>query len=216
MRARCWIAGALGIAAVGVLGGQAAKADKAPKPPPPNQPAKVEKAPAQDPAMDAFMKAMTPGEAHKRLNPLVGTWDVTATFWTTGPESAPEVSGGTAVSKWVLNGRWIHMDYTSTWMDQPFQGIGYTGYDNVEQKYVNTWMDNMGTGLSYATGSADAAGKVFTYTSAQHTCPMTGKPVSNRFVHTIVSNDQHTFIMYHTYAGEKEQKAAELVYTRRK
>lgn len=214
MSARFWIAGAVGLAAVGVLGGQATKQDK-PKPAT-STPATTAKAPSQDDSMEAFIRANTPGEAHKRLDPLVGNWDVKASFWMAGPESEPTVSTGSAASRWILGGRWIQMDYNSTWMDQPFQGIGYTGYDTVEKKYVNAWFDNMMTGLWQSSGTVDATGKVFTYTTPQHTCPMTGQPVIERHVHTIVSNDKHTFAMYQTYAGETEQKSGEIVYTRRK
>ena len=37
-------------------------------------------------------------------------------------------------------------------MGMPFEGIGYTGYDNVQQRYVGTWMDSFGTGLMNSVG----------------------------------------------------------------
>jgi hypothetical protein len=37
-------------------------------------------------------------------------------------------------------------------MGMPFEGLGYTGYDNVRRKYVGTWMDSFGTGLMNSIG----------------------------------------------------------------
>ena len=61
----------------------------------------------------------------------------------------------------ALGGRFLEERVQSSFMGQPFSGIGYTGYDNVKKKYVSTWMDNMGTMIMVMEGTPDPAGKVY-------------------------------------------------------
>src|SRR6185503_20208185 len=112
--------------------------------------------------MDAWMKVATPGEAHKWLEAMVGTWDAKISMWM-APGSAPQESTGTSENKWVLGGRFVEQRYEGTFMGQPFSGLGYTGYDNFKKKYIGSWMDNMGTMMMVSQG--EAAGKTLTMTS---------------------------------------------------
>ena len=45
---------------------------------------------------------------------------------------------------------------------RPFQGLGFTGYDNHPKKYVGVWIDNMTTSIMTSSGTFDAGGKTFT------------------------------------------------------
>ncbi len=90
--------------------------------------------------------AMTPSAGHARLMPMVGTWRAKTTF-TMAPGAPPQIHGGTSVHRLVLGGRYLEQIYKGMAMGMPFEGIGYTGYDNVQKRYVGTWMDTMGTGL---------------------------------------------------------------------
>jgi hypothetical protein len=46
--------------------------------------------PEQKAAMDAWMKYMTPGEPHKKLDAMIGTWDAKVTSWM-APGAPPQV-----------------------------------------------------------------------------------------------------------------------------
>src|SRR5688572_163038 len=60
-----------------------------------------------DPAMmEAMVKAATPGEAHKKLDGMVGTWNTEIKMWMM-PGSDPMTSSGTAENRWVLGGRYV-------------------------------------------------------------------------------------------------------------
>jgi hypothetical protein len=96
--------------------------------------------------MAAWEKVMHPSEGHRRLEPMVGTWKAKTTFTMT-PGAPPSVEENTSEHRLVLGGRFLEQRYTGTAMGMPFEGIGYTGYDNVQKKYVGTWMDNFGTGV---------------------------------------------------------------------
>jgi hypothetical protein len=96
--------------------------------------------------MAQWQKAMTPSVGHARLMPMVGTWRATSTF-TMAPGEPDQVYGGTSVHRMVLGGRYLEQVYKGMSMGMPFEGLGYTGFDNVQQRYVGTWMDTFSTGI---------------------------------------------------------------------
>ena len=163
-------------------------------------------------AMEAMAKAATPGDAHKKLEPLVGTFDAKVTMWM-DPSKPPQESAGTAQTSWVLGNRFLETKYDGTFMGQPFSGIGYTGYDNVTKKYVGTWMDTMGTGMMLSSGSM--SGKVMT-TTATMSDPMTGKVAHATEKFTIVDNDHNKMEMWDKLPDGKSVKVMEINYSRKK
>jgi hypothetical protein len=102
--------------------------------------------------MAQWQAAMTPSEGHARLMPMVGTWRAKTTF-TMAPGAPDQVSAGTSVHRLVLGGRYLEQVYKGSSMGMPFEGIGFTGYDNVQKRYVGTWMDTFGTGVMNSTGT---------------------------------------------------------------
>ena len=188
----------LGLAAVPVL------ADDKPKPA------------AQDQAamMQAYEKHATPGPAHKKLDPLVGTWIYTAQFWMS-PDQPPMKMKGTATRKWIMGGRFLQDDVANDAAGgMPFQGLGLTGYDNHLQKYVGTWVDSMTTSIMHSVGEASADGKTFTFHHEDYD-PMLGQKVKSRDVTRITGPDSNTAEFYRTVGG-KETKAGEIHFTRKK
>lgn len=165
-------------------------------------------------AMDAMMKAATPGEAHKKLAGMVGTWDATVKMYN-APGAPPQVSTGTSESKLVLGGRWVQETFNGNFMGMPFSGIGYTGYDNLKKQYIGTWMDSMSTSLMQSTGTADASGKNFTF-SATVDDPVTGKPVATKSTVTVTDENHHTMEMWMPAPDGKMFKMMEISYSRKK
>jgi hypothetical protein len=101
--------------------------------------------------MAQWQAAATPSAGHARLMSMVGTWRATTTFTMT-PGAPPQVHPGSSVHRLVLGGRYLEQVYKGTAMGMPFEGIGYTGYDNVQQRYVGSWMDTFGTGMMTSVG----------------------------------------------------------------
>jgi hypothetical protein len=169
---------------------------------------------AEEAAMMAkMMEYGTPGEAHKKLNALVGSWTCESKMFK-APGAPAEVGTGTAERKWVLDGRYLFEEVKSTMMGMPFSGIGYAGYDNHDKKYFYTWIDSMGTGMWRETGTADAAGKVFNYSGENYDC-MSDKVKKTRSTMEIVDNSKQVMKMYDTGPDGKEFVAFELNCTRK-
>jgi hypothetical protein len=169
--------------------------------------------PEQQAAMDAWMKVATPGEGHKALEPMIGSWTVQSTMWEK-PGSPPEKGGGVAEDSWVLGGRFIKEEFQGEFGGMKFQGLGYTGYDNYKKKYIGSWMDTMGTMMMTSIGTVDASGKVFTATSTMDDI-MAGKPMKVRMVTRVVDANKHVMEMFGPDPSGKEFKMMELVYTRK-
>jgi hypothetical protein len=201
MRFRTWV-GTLAAAALA-----AAPAFAQDKPAEKKAPAMDEKA-----AMEAMQKAATPGEAHKKLDAMVGTFDAKVKMWMDPSQPAQE-STGTSENVWVLGNRFIETKHQGTFMGQPFSGIGYTGYDNVTKKYIGTWMDTASTGVMVSKGTM--AGNVMKSTS---TMPdfMTGKMTTVTMKTTVADNDHHTMEMWGPGPDGKNYRMMEITYTRKK
>jgi hypothetical protein len=161
---------------------------------------------------EAMMKAATPGPEHAFLASVEGQWAAT-TKTMMDPTKDPEVTHGTSVNRMILGGRYLLQEFKGVSMGMPFEGLGWTAYDNVQKKYVATWIDNMGTGIMTMTGNYDAANKSLVMTG-NYPSPVTGEMMNTRSVTRIVSPDQHVFEMYGPGPDGKETKMMEITYDR--
>ncbi len=167
----------------------------------------------QQAAMDAWMKVATPGQQHKMLERLAGNYSVSVTQWEK-PGATPAKSTGSSESRMVLGGRFVHDSFKGEFMGMPFEGIGYTGYDNHKKTYVSVWMDNFGTMMMTMTGTCDAAGTTCEFKGDMDDI-MLKKTVTMRSVTKVVDARTHTFEMYYPGPDGKEFKMMEMVYTRK-
>ena len=179
-------------------------------------PAKVEApAPKMDSAakMKACVDYMTPGEMHKWMASMAGTWTTEATMWEEEGKP-PMTSTGASEVKMIMGGRYQQAVHKSNMMGMPFEGLSTMAYDNVKKVFVNTWIDNMGTGIWCIQGPYDAASKTLTLTG-KCVDPTTGKDMDIREV-TKFPDDKHQVMeMYVTQAGGKEFKNMELKFTKK-
>ena len=168
----------------------------------------------QQKAMEMMMRAATPGDEHKALNGMVGTFDVKLKFWPANG-APPMESTGKSVNEWVLGGRWVQQRFDGSFMGQPFSGIGYTGYDNVTHTYVGTWMDTMTTSVMSSHGNPDPSGKVYTFTSVVKD-PVSGEGTQVDSKIIVTDADHHTMEMWGAGPDGKVYKMMEIAYTRKK
>jgi len=159
----------------------------------------------------------TPGEAHKRLDGMVGKWDFECS-WCMKPGDEPETMKGTTELKWIYDGRYVQQEASGPAMDPngpPFKGTGLYGYDNAKKQYVTLWFDNMGTGVMFGYGTADASGKEITFTG-EGVNPMNDKNEKWRCVLHLGDKDKFTYEMYGPGPDGKEFRQMLLTYTRAK
>ncbi len=161
--------------------------------------------------MARWAEMSTPTENHKALNGMIGTWSA-ATKWWAAPGTEPMVSTGSCTNSWVLGGRWVMTAFNGDMMGQPFEGIGYMGYDNYKKKYVSTWIDSMSTMVLFAEGTMTDG--VCTLT-AEFDDFMTGKKSSMREVFRVIDDDHHVMEMYGPAPDGTEFKTMEITYTRK-
>jgi hypothetical protein len=169
----------------------------------------------KDAMMAAMMKKTSPNENHQVLNPLAGTFKANVKFWM-DPSAPAEESVGTSENKWIYNGRFIQQNFNGTSMGQPFEGMGFLGYDNIKGEYVSTWLDNMSTSIMMSgTGKYDAATKTIEQNGTVG-CPMTDeKNRPYRTVLKIIDEDHHTYEMYmNDPKTNQELKVMEINYER--
>jgi hypothetical protein len=144
-----------------------------------------------------------------RLAALAGQWSVRQSLWL-DPGSAPVVDHGTATWTMVLGGRHLRQNLRIA-SRQPFEGLGYIGYDDAVGRYDSSWMDTNFTGMIVAHGDYDAASRSYTFVGA-----MTGKdgqPVPMREVMHVDDHD-HFVCRYYEIRHGREALVVSLEYTR--
>lgn len=173
----------------------------------------AEKKGKMPPGMEAMMKAAAVGPEHEVLKQLAGTFTAASSTWV-APRKPPIKAKGQSLGTMVLGDRFVMQEYTSTMMGKPFEGRGFTGYDNLKKKYVSIWMDTMMTSIMPLEGTLDESGKVLTLEGDSED-PATGKVVKMRFITKIESKDKHVWEMHRVLGEGKAIKAMEIVYTRK-
>lgn len=183
--------------------------------------AKVSAQPSEAEMMKQMMELAKPGENHKLLSGMAGTWTYTVKMWM-DPSAPPTSSTGTAVIKPVMDGHYFVGDFTGK-MQMPaadgkmnemqFKGMSIDGYDNVKKKFVSAWCDNMGTGIMMSEGSYDDASKTFAYNGEYEAMP--GMKSKVRMTVKLVDKDHHNFEFFED-RGTGEAKTMEMNYTRKK
>lgn len=168
--------------------------------------------PEQQAMMEAYQKAGTPGEEHKKLAAMAGTYDLTVKAWHE-PGKPPTTDTGTATRRMILGDRVLVEEVTSAMMGQPFSGQGLQGFENVTGKYWSTWNDSMSTGLMVSEGTCDANGAC-TFTGTYND-PVTKKATASRMTTRWTDATTEVFEMYGPGPDGKETRMMEITYKKR-
>lgn len=162
--------------------------------------------------MELMAKHATPGEAHKVFEKLAGNWTYAGKMYM-DPSAPPMDLTGKAERKVIMEGRFLS-DHVQGDVPMPFEGRGWSGYDNHKKKYWYVWIDSMSTGTMTAEGSYDPATKTLTFLSEGYD-PMEGKVVKGKDV-TVIKSNNETHTTYYKLADGKEIKMMEFTYKRAK
>jgi Protein of unknown function (DUF1579) len=187
-----------------VLFASTAHADDKPKP-----------AAADQPAMDAYMKATQPGPEHEWLKSMAGDFDADVKLF--NPDGSQQsTSKGSMHGEMILGGRYLKLSYSGE-MDTgtqkiPFKGSGLVGYDNGKKKYQSVWVDELSTGMMITEGTC--TGNTATMEGSA-TDPMSGNQMKVKEISTIVDKDHHKYEMWMSGEDGKMFKVLEIAYTRK-
>jgi hypothetical protein len=162
--------------------------------------------------MEIYKKVGTPGEPHKLLAKLEGSWTTRTRGWME-PDKPPTDSTGACEQKLVLDGHYLRQEYTGDMMGHPFTGINFLGYDNHTGKYVSVWLDSMSTGIYYFEGTASADGRTITQ-ECSYDDPVRGPSVW-RSVTRIKDDNTLEYEMFITPKGGKGEKMMEMTVARK-
>lgn len=185
--------------------------------------------PAGAPAMPPGMPEMTPqqmqdmqaceeagktGPMHQWLAKQAGTWSGKNKFWMSPDQPAPMESTCVYTVTPVMGGRFIKSECTGDMMGTPFEGLAFTGFDNVSQKFVGTWIDNCGTGIMNGTGDLSSDQKTLNFNYTMN-CPVQKKPVAMREVVKYPNDKTMVMEMWCTDPhSKKEYKCMQIDFTK--
>jgi len=161
--------------------------------------------------MEIYKKAGTPGEPHKMLAKLEGSWTTRSIGFEGGKKAMESI--GLCEQKLILGGHYLQQTYTGDMMGVPYTGISIMGYNNHTKKYESIWIDTMSTATYFFVGKASEDGRTITQKSS-YDDPVRG-PADWRTVTRV--KDDHTleFEMYITPKGGKKEKMMEMTISRK-
>jgi len=163
--------------------------------------------------MKIYRKTGTPGEPHKALAKLEGSWTTRSRGWME-PGKPPVESFGTCEQKLILDGRYLQQVYTGDMAGLPYTGINILGYNNYTKKYESIWIDTMSTAIYFFVGKGSAKGKTITQ-ECKYDDPVKGPSVW-RSVTRIKDDNTLEFEMFiKPKGGKKEEKMMEMTVARK-
>jgi hypothetical protein len=189
---------------------------------PQTQTASAPAAPSPDQAemMKQMIELSKPGENHRLLASIAGTWSFTGRHLQPYSNAKPKDFKGRFVRKAIWEGRYFISETTGEKLQMPWsdgkevtvKDMAIEGYDNNKKKFLSSYIDNhWDTGVIAWEGSYDSAAKTFTYVTEMEESPGT-KIKMERLVRILDENNYREEI-YEEHSG-KEQKVTEINYTR--
>lgn len=172
----------------------------------------------------AMIRNGQPGEMHRRLDSLVGDWDVEMIFYIAGGSVAkPLVAGGMSCHReWIAGNRHLRDVTQGSVAGNPYYRLGILSYSNMDKRYEWNTVDALNSNMMTYKGarsSGSLTGDIvmsgeFTDQGVLGDAYI-GKTIRQKTVIKIASADNHVFELYFTPPGEKERLVSTASYTRR-
>ena len=159
----------------------------------------------------ALAAAPQNGPEHARLKAMVGTWDVSLTFWTK-PGGPPLSSTGTSTIRSLLGGLFIEETIEGTLAGAPFTTMAWTGFNTSTKQYEATRIASTNTIRIAETGVYDEKTGQF---ELKADYPFAGDTWHQRTVIQQTSADAMVATSYLSFGSIAEWKGVEIKYTRR-
>lgn len=163
--------------------------------------------------MEKYEKLGKPGEQHKLLERLTGSWEAKVKNWLEAG-ATPMESMGTSGKKMIMGGRFLQELFNGIMMGNKFSGLSITGYDNHSEKFETVWLDSTSTSLLLFQGTVSQDQKKITM-DCSHADVVRG-PMNWRSVTTFIDDNTHLFEMFSMRQNGKAERIMEITYTRKK
>ncbi|MCI0588400.1 MAG: DUF1579 family protein [Planctomycetes bacterium] len=168
---------------------------------------------AEASAQDGRADLGAPAEEHRKLDAMAGDWDVSLQF-PVGPGKTGE-GKASCEARWMLDGRFLRLEYASTFMGRPLTVLRYVGFDRHAGKFVETHFESAHTDVLWGTGSLSEDGKTLTCTGT-HVDAKAGAPAKVRTVTTFQGPEAFRLEMTYLDAEGKDSKTIVLAHARKK
>lgn len=172
----------------------------------------------QQEMMAAYMELAKPGEEHKLLESLVGTWDIVGKMWTQ-PGTDPMTFTGVTINKMILGGRFLLLESKGGENEMYTETYNLAGFDRRHKKYTTIGLDTWGTYYVTAAGTYDEQTKTLKMYGEDED-PIMGFTQKFDFIVRFISPDKYSyetvFYDFPTPVGvQKEFKMMEIIHTQR-
>lgn len=151
-----------------------------------------------------------PGEHHRHLKLMAGTWDVKSKLFV-----APgQIIEGSYVEKARIQpgGFWLISNLSGKAMGMPFHGHAVLGYEAHKKQYSGVWVDSFVSVLVRSTGHCKNDGKLNVMTGKGYD-PIRKRTVTMRQITEIKDANTKIFRMF-TVDGDQETLTMEAIYKR--
>ena len=113
------------------------------------------------------------------LSPQVGAWTGTMSTWLM-PGEPYDVQSVTSTAQWIAGGKFLERRFEGLFMNQPFEAVMLTGYDDNAGHYVAAWVDSATTAMLALQGSHDEAAQTLTLEGSMKLVRLIGSGVDVR------------------------------------
>ena len=164
----------------------------------------------------------TPGAEHRALEPLVGRWWVDKKiFVAMGTPDKPATSSEMVTERaWVADGHFLRDVTTGKVAGQPYERIGFLGYNPMDRRYEWNTADNVTLIMMTYHGAKGSAGRqpidmagAFTDVGVTGEANV-GKTIPMRTRITIIDRDHHRLEIFFTPPSGTEILADRMDFTR--
>jgi hypothetical protein len=164
------------------------------------------------PPEESDLDLNSPGKEHTILNALAGSWDVTLKI----PIGENKFVDGKSrcEAQWVMDGRFLRQEYTSTFRGKPLTVVRYLGYDRHKGKFVEVHFESTHTDVMYSEGSL-SEDRTTISCRGTHVDVATNQRVEVRTVTTMLPDDTFTLAMTYADQSGRDSKTVTLTHTRR-
>jgi hypothetical protein len=166
--------------------------------------------------LPASTRLALPGEKHRWLAPLVGTWNVAMRVWP-APGAQPIASNALVAKRdWILGGRYLREELQGEFAGNPSNRIAILSYNNLEERFELATMDTFEPGqMWYTSNSAATSSRINLHgdnVEAGFGQAPTGRKRALRFEFEI-ERARNVQRIYVKYPGQEEFLFVEQVFT---